>query len=42
MNALRLQELVELHGDLRIDGVEGIDYWPADEEGPAFFLLNLA
>lgn len=35
----RLQELIDLHGDLKIDGLPGVEYWPADSEGPAFLYV---
>jgi len=38
----RLQKLIEQHGDLKVDGLSGIAYWPADNEGPGFFFVELA
>lgn len=35
----RIQELVELHGDLILDGFDGAEFWPADGEGGAFLYL---
>lgn len=35
----RLQELIDQHGDLKIDGLSGIDFWPADSDGPPFFYI---
>ena len=36
----RLQELIDLHGDLKVDGLGDILHWPKDEEGPAFFFVE--
>ncbi len=35
----RLQKLIDLHGDLKIDGLPGVEHWAADSEGPAFFYV---
>lgn len=36
----RLQQLIALHGDLKIDGMPGVEFWPADREGPAYFFVT--
>lgn len=36
----RLQELIDLHGDLKVDGLDRIEFWPKDDEGPAFFYVG--
>jgi hypothetical protein len=36
----RLQKLIDLHGDLKIDGLPGLEHWAADSEGPAFFYVT--
>lgn len=36
----RLQELIALHGDLKVDGLDGVQFWPKDDEGPGFFYIG--
>jgi len=35
----RLQELIDLHGDLIVDGLPDIQFWPKGKEGPAFYFV---